>query len=305
MDDLLNFHADPTEAELQALTERVRAVFDTEGCDAGARAADALLREYPTSGAVKLVVGSLYFHYLTATLVGAADMEQAAQAVSERCLALFEQAEHECTEVREKLSAKLLHINTLTLLGRHDEAAAIIDTLPAPQLIDPDILRLNLYLAQGRLDDAEALARRGLLSRVSEVSSALMSLATVARRQKRFDEAARLIDTYAAVDGLFGLDRSNGEMLRLMLALDQDDRDAALSAVERYIDARLTLTLDYRDNPFFAGVQTAVLTPQEIADNQRLTLRTLEEDPGYAALRNAPRFRAALDRLRAALPPEN
>ena len=140
--------------------------------------------------------------------------------------------------------------------------------MPPKQVIDDDILRLNLYLAQGELDKAKQLARRGLLTRVSEVSSALMSLSAVARRQRRFDEAARLIDAYAAVDALFGLDRSNGEMLRLMLALDQDDRAAALDALDRFIDARLSYTLDYRANPFFAGVQTSVPSPQEIAATQ-------------------------------------
>ena len=105
------------------------------------------------------------------------------------------------------------------------------------------------------------------------------------------------------MDTLFGLDRSNGEMLRLMLALDQGDTAAALDALDRFIDARLAYTLDYRDNPFFTGVQVSVPSPQEIAETQRLTLRSLEEDESYAALRSEPRFQAALDRLRAAIPP--
>lgn len=198
----------------------------------------------------------------------------------------------------------MLRINTLTMLGRYEEAEQLIEALPAKQVVDPDVLRLNLYLAQGELDKAEQLARRSLLSRVIDVSGALMSLSTVARRQHCFEEAAALINAYTAVDTLFGLDRSNGEMLRLMLALDQGDTAAALDALDRYIDARLAYTLDYRDNPFFAGVQTAVPSPREIAAAQRLTLRSLEEDESYAALRGEPRFQAALDRLRAAIPPD-
>ena len=263
-----------------------------------------MLREYPTSGAFKLVAGGLYYHYLASALLQADDTGQTAEEISARCLQLFEQGERECTDVREKLSAQMLRINTLTMLGRYEEAEQLIEALPAKQVVDPDVLRLNLYLAQGELDQAEQLARRGLLSRVCDVSGALMSLSTVARRQHRFEEAAALIDAYASVDALFGLDRSNGEMLRLMLALDQGDTAAALDALDRYIDARLAYSLDYRDNPFFAGVQTTVPSPREIAATQRLTLRSLEEDESYAAIRDEPRFRAALGRLRAAIPPE-
>lgn len=304
VDALLDFRASPTDEEIKQITERLRGVFDAQGFAAGRQALEAALREYPSSGSLKLVAGSLYYHYLSAALAQAEDTEQASEEISARCLQLFEQGEGECTDMREKLCAQMLRINTLTLLGRYEEAGQLIDKLPPKQVIDDDILRLNLYLAQGELDKAEQLARRGLLTRVSEVSSALMSLSAVARRQRRFDEAARLIDAYAAVDALFGLDRSNGEMLRLMLALDQDDRAAALDALDRFIDARLSYTLDYRANPFFAGVQTSVPSPQEIAATQRLTLRMLEEDESYAALRSEPRFQTALGRLRAAIPPE-
>ena len=51
-------------------------------------------------------------------------------------------------------------------------------------------------------------------------------------------------------------------------------------------------------------MQTTVPSPREIAATQRLTLRSLEEDESYAAIRDEPRFRAALGRLRAAIPPE-
>lgn len=304
MDELLGFRADPAADELTALTARLRTVFDQQGYPAGARAAQAVLREYPSSGSVKLIVGSLYLHHLAAALLRAPNAEQTEQALRTRCLALFEQAAHDCTDARERLTAQILQINALTLLGRCDEAAALIDDLPRPQSVDADALRLDLCLAQDELEQAGLLAQRTLLRRVSEVSTALTSLVTVARRQQHWDEAARLIDACTAMDELFGLDRSGSALLRLTLALDRNDHAAALDAVEQFVEARLAYTLDYRANPFFAGAQTTVPTAQAIADLRRLTLRMLEEDDSYAPLRDAPRFRAALDRLRAALPPE-
>lgn len=155
-----------------------------------------------------------------------------------------------------------------------------------------------------KLADAELLSRRALLAHVGEVSTALMNLATVARRQKDFAAAHRFVNAFCAVDGLFGLDRSTGLLLGIMLAQDEGNNEKALDLFERYIDAQLACTLDYRDNPFFAAIQTHVPTPNEIAETQRLALRAIEEDERYAPIRDEARFRAALGRLRAAIPPE-
>ena len=183
VDALLDFHAAPADEEIHAITKRLHEIFDKEGFDAGRQAAEAVLREYPTSGSLKLAAGSLYYHYLASALNRAEDAGQAAEEISRRCLALFEQGEAQSTDAKEQTVAKMLRINTLTMLGRYEEAEHLIDELPAKQAVDPDVLRLNLYLAQGELDKAEQLARRSLLSRVIDVSGALMSLSTTPGRK--------------------------------------------------------------------------------------------------------------------------
>lgn len=305
VDTLLDFHAAPTDDEVRAITDRLHEVFSGQGFDAGRSAAEAILREFPSSGSLKLIVGGMYYHYLTSALNRAGNTEQAAEEISEQCLALFEQGERQTEDVGEKLVAKMLRINTLTILSRYGEAEQLIEELPAKQIVDPDVLRLNLYLAQDKLEDAERLSRRALLIHVDEVSVALMNLATVARRKKDFAAAHRFVDAYSAIDDLFDLDRSNGLLLGIMLAQDEDDNQTALDLFEQYIDMRLAYTLDYRDNPFFAAVQARVPTPNEISEMLQLTLRAIETDEHYAPLWNEPRFQAALDRLRAAIPPES
>ena len=159
-----------------------------------------------------------------------------------------------------------------------------------------------LHLAQKRLDEAAQLSRKQLLTHVHEALSALMMLMTVARRQKDFAAAHRYWDTYRAVDELFSLDRSNGLQLGILLAQDEGNTEQALDLFEQYIDARLTYTLDYRENPFFAGVQTHVPTANELAATHRLMLRAIREDAAYDSIRSEPRFQAALARLDEAVP---
>ena len=275
VDALLDFRRDPAREEQLAISSRLHQVFDDQGFDAGVRAVEAVLREYPHSGSIKLLAGALYYRYIAAALNRAEDTEQTASDITERCLALFEQGEQQSEETGEKQVSRSLRISMLTMLGRYEET------------------------------EAEQLARRALLTHVGEVSTALMSLTTIARRQKAFAAAHRLVDAYRAVDALFGLDRSNGLLLGIMLAQDEGDQAQALDLFEQYIDTRLAYTLDYRDNPFFAAVQTHVPTRNDIIETHRLTLRAIEEDERYAPLRDEPRFQAALDRLRAAIPAEN
>lgn len=302
VDALLDFHPAPSDEELRAISGRLRAVFDEQGFAAGQQAAEAVLREYPCCGQLKVIVGGLYFHFLSAALSHADDPEQTGENLIARCLTLFEQGEAESEAENEKLGARLLRINTLTMLGRYGEAEALIDTLPDRQPVDTDVLRINLHLAQDRLDEAAQLSRKQLLAHVHEVLSALMMLTTAARRQKDFAAAHRYWDAYRAMDGLFFLDRSNGLQLGILLAQDEGDTGRALDLFEQYIDARLSYTLDYRENPFFAGVQTHVPTANELAATHRLTVRAIREDAAYDPIRGEPRFRAALARLEAAVP---
>lgn len=302
VDTLLDFHAMPSNEELRDIGNHLRTVFDEQGFDAGQQAAESVLREYPSSGQLKVMLGGMYFHFLSSALSHAEDPGQESDALITRCLALFEQGEAQSETENEKLGARLLRINALTILERYDEAEALVDSLPTSQPVDADTLRLNLRLAQNRLDEAEQLARKRLLIHVHEALGALMNLTTAARRQKNFSAAHRYLDAYRAIDKLFCLDRSNGLLIGLMLAQDEGDVDRALDQLAQYIDARLTYTLDYRENPFFAGVQTHVPTKNEVIEANRLTLRSLEEDTQYEALRSDPRFSAALDRLRAHLP---
>ena len=304
VDTLLDFHAAPSNEELHTISEQLRTIFDEQGFSAGQQAAESVLREYPSSGQLKVMLGGMYFHFLSSALLHAENPEQESETLIARCLALFEQGEAQSETENEKLGARLLRINALTMLGRYDEAEVLIDTLPNQHPVDADTLRLNLRLAQNRLDEAEQLARKRLMIHVHEALGALMNLTTAARRQKNFPAAHHYLDAYRSIDELFYLDRSNGLLIGLMLAQDEGDIDCALDLLAQYIDARLAYTLDYRKNPFFAGVQTHVPTKNEVIEANRLTLRSLEEDPQYESLRNDPRFQTALDRLHAYLAPD-
>lgn len=306
VDRLLDFREHPTDDEIHALTERLGKVFDEQGYAAGQAACAQVLQQYPASGSLKLVIGSLYYRYLSFALNGKADPGEVMSELSEQTLSLFEQGETECVKPDDAQLAKALRVSALIMLSRFDEAEALLDSLPKrPFISRPEQLYQTLYLARGDLDKAEEINQRALFEQVCEAGTTLMNLAAVARRQENCAAASRFTDAYSALNELFELDPLAGIQMRLMLAAE-GDRDTALSLFEQYVDAAISRTMDYTKNPFFKRVQTRVPTRNELDSMNRLLLRAAEEDDEqvFSRLRGDPRYEAALDRLRASLPPE-
>ena len=98
IDALLDFHPAPSSAELLLISERLRTVFNEQGFAAGQQAAESVLREYPSSGQLKVMLGGFYFHFLSSALSHADNAEQTGEALITRCLTLFEQGEQQSQE---------------------------------------------------------------------------------------------------------------------------------------------------------------------------------------------------------------
>ena len=302
IDRLLDYREQPTGDEIKAFSERLSAMFETEGYHAGQDACEALLREYPSCGDLKVAVAGLYFHYISLALAGQADADML-DRITARCLTLYEQGEQESTLSEAKPLLRVMRMQALILVGRYNEAEALLPTLPKRTPVDPDKIAVSLYLAQDRLDEAAQFSRRLLLSHINESQMELMNLSAAARRKGDFESTHRLCDAYCALSELFGLDKSTGLQLQMMLAVNENEIDRALDLFDAYVDARLCCTLDYTDNPFFTGVQTNRPSAAELSALNQICLRVAEkeEDPTFAPLRKEPRFQAALNRFRTAL----
>lgn len=302
VDALLDYHAQPTDKELHELSERLGKVFDEQGYAAGRAACEQMLHEYPSYGPLKLVIGSLYYRYLSFALGGKADPDAMIEDVVQQSLTLFEQAEQESKDGNEGQMAKALRISALTMAGRYDEAEELLDSLPGrPFIARPEQLYQTLYLARGDLDKAEQMDQRALFEQYSEAATSLLNLSAVSRRRGDMEAAQRFTDAYCALTELFQLDPMAGLQMQLTLAEECGDNERALDLFGRYIDAVIAHTFDYTDNPFFFAVQTRVPTKNELNAMNRLVLRAAEEDEGFAAIRGEKRFADALDRLRKAL----
>jgi len=303
LDELLNFHGQPSKDEVEEIIGRLSKVFDTQGYSAGMSACEETLKEYPSCGLLKMNIGGLYVRYISMALEGESDADGIMDAICQRLSSLLEQAEEEVHEPSELQAARLLRISSLIMLGRYDEAEQLLDSLPEDPQLDSDAMYISLYMSKGDLDKAERLSEKMLLRSVTNAGTVLTSLCGVASKQGDMERARKFADTYIALTELFGMDNSSGIYLQLQLAVKENDIGRAAKLTQQYVDARLVSTYDYSNNPFFSLLQTRIPSPTMLTAMNQVLLRSLESE-SFRSLRGEPQFEDAVSRLRDSLTPE-
>ncbi len=300
LDGLFDFRAEPDKDERQEITKRLEAAFENEGYSAGAAACNEVLKEYPSCGSLKLAIAGLYYRYIS---IAAAEKTDDGKTLGEMCrsvITLLEQAEEETEDVAEKQAAKLLRTSALIMQERFDEAEELLDTMPEKPQTEPDMLYWSLYMSKGELDKAEKLCEKALLGAVSKALTTLNGLSGVAGRRGDAETARRLAGVYREVSEIFGLERSSGLQLELLLAAEENDKESVLKLIGQYVDARLECSYDYSKNPFFSAVQTRTPSSAEIKAANGVILKLFEK-PLFDTVRDKPEFVNVVGRLRKSL----
>ncbi len=300
LDGLLDFHAEPDEDERKEIVKRLETVFESKGYSAGFAACEEVLREYPSCGSLKLMAAGLYYRYLSMAVVEMPDAEGTLDEICRNAVRLLEQAEAETSDPDEKQASRILRASTLIMQKRFDEAEKLLDLVTPGSQHDPEMLYMSLYLSKGENDEAEKLCEKMLLSGVTKAFTALIVLSDVAQRKGHTELARNSLSAYKAVSELFGLDGSAGFQSEVRLAVQEGDRERALSAVEKLVSTRLESSSDYSENPFFSALQTRVPSKEELKAMDKVMLKAFDEEP-YTFLQGEPRFEAAVSRLRESL----
>ncbi len=304
LDELLDFHGQPSRDEVGEITEQLGQVFDTQGYSAGMTACEKALREYPSCGLLKMNIGGLYIRYISMALEEQSDADGTMETMCQKLSSLLEQAEKEVHEPNDIQAARLLRISSLIMLGRYEEAEQLLDSLPEDPQLNYDAMYISLYISKGELDKAERLSAKMLLRSVTNAGITLTSLCGVASKQGRMELAHRFADAYTALMELFGMDSSSCIYLKLQLSIKENDTKRALELVGEYVDARLASTYDYSDSPFFSLLQTRIPSSAEIKSMNKVLLSTLECE-SFRPLHGEPQFESAVSRLRESLKQES
>ena len=299
VDGLLDFRPALEQEEINALLEDRRKLFEEGRLEEAAASCEALLREYPSDLRLKCAVAGLYVMYLSASTE-----EKWIKAQLERAVALLEQS-RESGDLELSASARSMLVSLYVMQEEMDKALAILDEEPKVK-IDTEMVRANILLRKGELDEAEKLYQTGLWSSVRNITMYLVGLHNVALRQEDGARALERLEQAMEVERVLRVDELDGGAgsLRLLRAeaLCREGRlEEAMADLSGYVEGNLARWAkmsggDEIRSAFYdkLNVRASGISAAYLARNLRMVL---EQGEAAGVLGGREDFRALLARL--------
>ena len=299
VDGLLDFRPALEQEEINALLEDRRKLFEEGRLEEAAASCEALLREYPSDLRLKCAVAGLYVMYLSASTE-----EKWIKAQLERAVALLEQS-RESGDLELSASARSMLVSLYVMQEEMDKALAILDEEPKVK-IDTEMVRANILLRKGELDEAEKLYQTGLWLSVRNVTMYLVGLHHVALRQEDGARALERLEQAMEVERVLRVDELDGGAgsLRLLRAeaLCREGRlEEAMADLSGYVEGNLARWAklsggDGIRSAFYdkLNVRASGISTAYLARNLRTVL---EQGEAAGVLGDREDFRALLARL--------
>lgn len=297
VDTLLAYRPELTDDERNAEYERVNAVFDEKGWEAGLACCEALLREHPTDPTLRILLASGLMRNLIY-----ADEQQREEGRA-RQIAWLKDAEAHADGNLALLTRYQLGTFYLSL-RQLDEAETIFTSLE-DIVINPRQAMVTLRMLQGRNEEAVRLAQMNLMASIADAVNALLLLTSLYVSEEKHDEATRYAEAGDAMLKALGLGKPFSAMTaqaRMTAAKAAGDDEALLAAMEQYVGTMLQADLT-SDSPMFDHVEKTEPGEASAAYDQALytTLAdSFEKNDAYDSVRDTERFQAILQALRGA-----
>ena len=299
LDRLFSAEPEPCEEEIAPLEEKCAAALEEQEFPGALEFCEGILKKDPDNLLLKLRIGSMLPWYASRV-----DDETISENALKKADALFREAARSVYPQIRNSALYMLAINSMHR-NHPEEAEKLLKSIPKEEA-RPEHLLPAAYMMQNKLDQAEQLQQRNLFCSISDASSALLSLASIAQRQKRFEDALRLAQAQENLIEIFGLQDFMGINSNELLAeiyAQMQQKEKALLYLEKYLESARAFwdRKELADNWFFSSLPrekstvTANFTKQQLIDS-------VEQNPRYAFIREFPEFRTLLDRYRETAP---
>jgi len=190
LDELLSFQSQLSEVEVTNIKQELIKVFLHEGYTAGESKCLLYLKEYSNSIHLKFEVASLLYMYLATANKPSGEFIKSKKLHS---LSLLQQV----VENREPKYTPIALFSIAHIymdMENYEESEKSLKKLPLNQ-IDPGVLYTNLYLKQGKNEEAIKYCSGKLLSYIIHSCAMLATLAKVSRAEKDYDKAIFYLNT--------------------------------------------------------------------------------------------------------------
>ena len=285
LNTLMGFDRTPDKGEIGRMLVRVNETAKAEGVGAGFAQAEAILREYPTCGA--LLFG------LAATLQGR--MIMAGMTSSEReawdarlegwYLRASESGDDEAREAAASLLASRYMAE-----GKLAAAQEMMARLPREPQTARWPLEVSMLLQKGERDEAKAFLQRRLFRTAGDIQQILLRLIQAELDEGQEERAHQIAELTAKFVDLLGMHPYVGHLARLWPALYRRDEQESIAQISAMLSA---LELPWAPHECLPYERAKIKTGGH-ADMLAGIVREMKESEEYAFLRENEAFMALL-----------
>lgn len=248
LNTLLCFKEELTEQEIAGFCIEVAEAVLADGMSAGIRLVREKVQEYPACGPLiyraAMVLDGAWF------LKGSCCGER--EAYAEEIISLYERAA-ECGDEESSTGARFMLASKYMVRMEYDKSQKMLDLLPEREHVDKRQIQANLYIRQEKLDEAARLMEQTLIMRLNELQGVLLSLAEIAVKEGRPNDAIDIGERWKTVAEQMGLWNYNGLVIALQAALDQEDAVQSIKLIKDLLKAAST-PWDMKNSPLFCHI---------------------------------------------------
>ena len=285
LNTLMDFKKAPDRKETHRMLAEVNETAKTQGVEAGFAAAQAVLKEYPTCGA--LLFG------LAATLQGRMLMAGMSYTEREKWEEQLEDwylraSESEDDEAREA-SANLLASRYMTD-GKLDAAQKMMARLPKEPQTARWPLEVSLLLQRGERDEAKTFLQKRLFKAAADIQQMLLRLVQAELDEENMEHAQAIADLTSDFVRLLCMHPYVAHLAQLLPALHRKDAEASVSHLRAMLEA---IKAPWSPGECLPYDRTGIKNGGH-ADMLAGILRELRESEEYAFLRENEAFKSLL-----------
>lgn len=289
LNTLLGFNLDVTQQELIMFSKEIHEAVISDGFEAGFRAAQEKIREYPNSD--KLL------HNFALQLQGLLSTSGLDEVQSNEYMQQIEAWYERLTQSENAVirnGACFMLASRAISNEQYETAQGYLDQMPSRNdTPDKRMLQAAIYLNQDRAEDAVSLLERTLFTSVSDLQMVLYRLidANIAVGDK--DTAAYVADRITILSDAFALNEYNKLVGPFQLAVANREVQKTIELLRKMLES-MTQKWEVQDSPLFRRIETN----NAGASMEKMIMpliQGLKQSPEYAYLQSQAEFQALIE----------
>lgn len=294
LNTLFCFQEDMSQQEIGYFCKETGMVVQEKGIAAGFEAAEQKIREYPHN--------EMLLQCLAMQLDGLLAMSELPEDEAGQYNAILVKWYYHLAESSDSKisnSANFMLASRFIRNGDYEKAQEILDCMPdkeeiAGGMVDKRMLQVNLYLSQGKTEEAVKDLQNAFLLAVNKVQMLLHKMVEAELADGRIETGKRIAEKTSKMTELFDLWEYNSFLDPLEVAAREKNADECICLLRKML-ASMLAPWDMESSPLFYRI-AKTSDPKQMLP---AVLSAMERDEAYAFLREREEFKELISEYRA------